>query len=45
MKPQVPKEDVDRKPVGETKMDKDILARTMEQLRGTVIDQELRLRR
>lgn len=41
MKPQVPKEDVDRKPVGGTKMDKDILARTMEQLRGTVIHKQV----
>ncbi|XP_070111192.1 cilia- and flagella-associated protein 74 isoform X15 [Equus caballus] len=38
---QVPKEDVDRKPVGGTKMDKDILARTMEQLRGTVIHKQV----
>nr|XP_012420297.1 PREDICTED: cilia- and flagella-associated protein 74 [Odobenus rosmarus divergens] len=30
---QVPKEEVDRKTVGGTKMDKDILARTMEQVR------------
>uniref|UniRef100_A0A2K6G719 Cilia and flagella associated protein 74 n=1 Tax=Propithecus coquereli TaxID=379532 RepID=A0A2K6G719_PROCO len=32
---QVPKEDVDRKPVGGTKMDKDILARTLERLRSS----------
>lgn len=34
LEPQVPKEDADRKPVGGTKMDKDILARTVEQLRS-----------
>ncbi|XP_053516168.1 cilia- and flagella-associated protein 74 [Artibeus jamaicensis] len=38
---QVPKEDVDRKPVGGTKMDKDILARTMEQLRSGVIHRQV----
>ncbi|XP_036918061.1 cilia- and flagella-associated protein 74 isoform X2 [Sturnira hondurensis] len=38
---QVPKEDVDRKPVGGTKMDKDILARTMEQLRRGVIHRQV----
>ncbi|XP_045155164.1 cilia- and flagella-associated protein 74 [Echinops telfairi] len=38
---QVPKDDVDRKPVGGTKMDKDILARTMEQLRSGVIHKQV----
>ncbi|XP_040314661.1 cilia- and flagella-associated protein 74 isoform X3 [Herpailurus yagouaroundi] len=38
---QVPKEEVDRKPVGGTKMDKDILARTMEQLRSRVTHRQV----
>ncbi|XP_055275348.1 cilia- and flagella-associated protein 74 [Moschus berezovskii] len=38
---QVSKEDVDRKPVGGTKMDKDILARTMQQLRSGVIHKQV----
>ncbi|XP_025768060.1 cilia- and flagella-associated protein 74 [Puma concolor] len=37
----VPKEEVDRKPVGGTKMDKDILARTMEQLRSRVTHRQV----
>lgn len=41
MHPQGPKEDVDRKPVGGTKMEKDILARTMEQLRSGVIHKQV----
>lgn len=39
--PQVPTEDVDRKPVGGTKMDKDILARTMERLRDGLIHKQV----
>uniref|UniRef100_A0A4W2EKX1 Cilia and flagella associated protein 74 n=1 Tax=Bos indicus x Bos taurus TaxID=30522 RepID=A0A4W2EKX1_BOBOX len=38
---QVSKEDVDRKPVGGTKMDKDILARTMQRLRSGVIHKQV----
>ncbi|XP_034875869.1 cilia- and flagella-associated protein 74 [Mirounga leonina] len=38
---QVPKEEVDRKPVGGTKMDKDILARTMEQVRRRVTHKQV----
>ncbi|XP_008582098.1 PREDICTED: uncharacterized protein KIAA1751 [Galeopterus variegatus] len=38
---QVPKEDVDRKPVGGTKMDKDVLARTMAQLRSAVVHRQV----
>ncbi|KAF6107975.1 cilia and flagella associated protein 74 [Phyllostomus discolor] len=38
---QVSKEDVDRKPVGGTKTDKDILARTMERLRGGLIHKQV----
>ncbi|XP_073937675.1 cilia- and flagella-associated protein 74 [Castor canadensis] len=38
---QVPKEEVDRKPVGGTKMDKDILARTVEQLRSGVVHKQV----
>ncbi|ELV14161.1 hypothetical protein TREES_T100021106 [Tupaia chinensis] len=38
---QVPKEEVDQKPVGGTKMDKDILARTMEQLRSGVVRKQV----
>ncbi|KAM9686039.1 LOW QUALITY PROTEIN: cilia- and flagella-associated protein 74 [Trichechus inunguis] len=38
---QVPKEDVDRKPVGGTKMDKDILAHTMERLRSGVVHKQV----
>nr|XP_045006636.1 cilia- and flagella-associated protein 74 [Jaculus jaculus] len=38
---QVPKEDMDRKPVGGTKMDKDILARTMERLRSGVVHKQV----
>ncbi|XP_045659410.1 cilia- and flagella-associated protein 74 [Ursus americanus] len=38
---QVPKEDVDRKPVGGTKMDKDILARTVEKLHSRVTHKQV----
>ncbi|XP_012886885.1 PREDICTED: cilia- and flagella-associated protein 74 [Dipodomys ordii] len=38
---QVPKEEVDQKPVGGTKMDRDILARTMEQLRSGIIHKQV----
>nr|XP_042128220.1 cilia- and flagella-associated protein 74 isoform X7 [Peromyscus maniculatus bairdii] len=38
---QVSKEDMERKPVGGTKMDKDILARTMEQLRSGVVHRQV----
>ncbi|XP_006044726.1 cilia- and flagella-associated protein 74 isoform X1 [Bubalus bubalis] len=38
---QVSKEDVDQKPVGGTKMDKDILARTMQRLRSGVIHKQV----
>ncbi|KAM6174154.1 cilia- and flagella-associated protein 74 [Erethizon dorsatum] len=38
---QVPKEDVDRKPVGGTKMDKDILARTLERLRSGLVHKQV----
>lgn len=37
----MPKEEVDRKPVGGTKMDKDILARTMEQVRCRVTHKQV----
>lgn len=39
--PEVPKEDMDRKPVGGSKMEKDILARTMEQLRRGVVQKQV----
>uniref|UniRef100_A0A2K5SDF4 Cilia- and flagella-associated protein 74 n=1 Tax=Cebus imitator TaxID=2715852 RepID=A0A2K5SDF4_CEBIM len=42
---QVPKEDVDRKPVGGTKMDKDILARTVARLRSRVVQKQVVLGR
>ncbi|XP_013359683.1 PREDICTED: cilia- and flagella-associated protein 74 isoform X5 [Chinchilla lanigera] len=38
---QVPKEDMDRKPVGGTKMDKDILACTLERLRSGVVHKQV----
>ncbi|XP_072587126.1 cilia- and flagella-associated protein 74 isoform X9 [Vulpes vulpes] len=38
---QVPKEEADRKPVDGTKMDKDILARTMEKLRSRVTHKQV----
>ncbi|XP_059542244.1 cilia- and flagella-associated protein 74-like [Myotis daubentonii] len=38
---EVPKEEVDRKPVGGTKMEKDILARTVEQLRSRVVHKQV----
>ncbi|KAM9706014.1 cilia- and flagella-associated protein 74 [Dama dama] len=38
---QVAKEDVDRKPVGGTKMDKDILARTTQRLRSGLIHKQV----
>ncbi|XP_070259978.1 cilia- and flagella-associated protein 74 isoform X2 [Myotis yumanensis] len=38
---EVPKEEVDRRPVGGTKMEKDILARTVEQLRGRVVHKQV----
>eukprot|EP00072_Mus_musculus_P056342 XP_006539113.1 PREDICTED: cilia- and flagella-associated protein 74 isoform X6 [Mus musculus] len=38
---QVPKEDMERKPVGGSKMEKDILARTMEQLRSGVVQKQV----
>uniref|UniRef100_A0A8C5UPS3 Cilia- and flagella-associated protein 74 n=1 Tax=Microcebus murinus TaxID=30608 RepID=A0A8C5UPS3_MICMU len=38
---QVPEEDVNRKPVGGTKMDKDILARTMERLRSGRVQRQV----
>ncbi|GAB1289330.1 Cilia- and flagella-associated protein 74 [Apodemus speciosus] len=38
---QVPKEDMERKPVGGSKMEKDILARTMEQLRRGVVQKQV----
>lgn len=41
LEPQVPKEEADRKPVDGTKMDKDILARTMEQLRSRVTHKQV----
>ncbi|XP_051027663.1 cilia- and flagella-associated protein 74 [Acomys russatus] len=37
----VPREDMDRKPVGGTKMDKDILARTVERLRSGVVHKQV----
>ncbi|KAK2505395.1 hypothetical protein MC885_018990 [Smutsia gigantea] len=40
-KPQVPKEDTDQKPVHGTKMNKDILACTMEQLRSRVVHKQV----
>ncbi|CAK7318225.1 Cilia- and flagella-associated protein 74 [Vulpes lagopus] len=39
--PGVPKEEADRKPVDGTKMDKDILARTMEKLRSRVTHKQV----
>lgn len=44
-KPQVPKEDVDQKSVGGTKTDKDILARTAQQLRRGVTHKQVASRR
>ena len=44
-KPQVPKEDMDQKPAGRTKMDKDVLARTVQQLRSGVIHKQVASRR
>lgn len=41
----MPKEDVDRKPVGGTKMDKDILARTVEKLHSRVTHKQVVSRR
>ncbi|XP_048205954.1 cilia- and flagella-associated protein 74 [Perognathus longimembris pacificus] len=38
---QVPKEEVDQKPVGGTKMERDILARTVEQLRGGIVHKQV----
>lgn len=38
---QVPKEEVDRKPIGGTKTEKDILARTVEQLRSRVVHKQV----
>ncbi|XP_049986089.1 cilia- and flagella-associated protein 74 isoform X3 [Alexandromys fortis] len=38
---QVSKKDMEQKPVGGTKMDKDILARTMEQLRSGVVHKQV----
>nr|XP_021511218.1 cilia- and flagella-associated protein 74 isoform X1 [Meriones unguiculatus] len=38
---QVAKEDMDRKPVGGTKMDKDILAQTLEKLRSGVVHKQV----
>nr|XP_035163285.1 cilia- and flagella-associated protein 74 isoform X2 [Callithrix jacchus]XP_054114669.1 cilia- and flagella-associated protein 74 isoform X2 [Callithrix jacchus]XP_054114670.1 cilia- and flagella-associated protein 74 isoform X2 [Callithrix jacchus] len=42
---QVPKEHLDQKPVGGTKMDKDILARTVAQLRSRVVQKQVVLGR
>ncbi|XP_057414025.1 cilia- and flagella-associated protein 74 [Balaenoptera acutorostrata] len=42
---QVPKEDMDQKPAGRTKMDKDVLARTVQQLRSGVIHKQVASRR
>ncbi|XP_068397247.1 cilia- and flagella-associated protein 74 [Eschrichtius robustus] len=42
---QVPKEDMDQKPVGGTKMDKDVLARTVQRLRSGVIHKQVASRR
>lgn len=39
--PQVATEDGDRKPVGGTKMDKDLLARTIQRLRSGVIHKQV----
>lgn len=39
--PKVSKPDAERKPVGGTKMDKDILDRTMEQLRSGIIHKQV----
>lgn len=39
--PQGGREDVDRKPVGGTKMDKDILARTLERLRDGLVHKQV----
>ncbi|XP_049630515.1 cilia- and flagella-associated protein 74, partial [Suncus etruscus] len=38
---QVPNEDMDRKPVGGTKMEKDILARTLRQLRSGLVHKQV----
>ncbi|XP_055984311.1 cilia- and flagella-associated protein 74 [Sorex fumeus] len=38
---QAPKEDMDRKPVGGTKMEKDILARTLEKLRSGLVHKQV----
>ncbi|XP_061043163.1 cilia- and flagella-associated protein 74 [Eubalaena glacialis] len=42
---QVPKEDMDQKPVGGTKMDKDVLARTVQRLHSGVIRKQVASRR
>uniref|UniRef100_A0A8C0HU32 Cilia- and flagella-associated protein 74 n=1 Tax=Balaenoptera musculus TaxID=9771 RepID=A0A8C0HU32_BALMU len=42
---QVPKEDMDQKPAGGTKMDKDVLARTVQRLRSGVIHKQVASRR
>nr|XP_021523148.1 cilia- and flagella-associated protein 74 [Aotus nancymaae] len=42
---QVPKEDMDRKPVGGTKMDKDILAHTVARLRSRMVQKQVVLGR
>lgn len=39
--PKEPKEDMDRKPVGGSKMEKDILARTLEHLRSGVVQKQV----
>ena len=39
--PKVSKKDMEQTPVGGTKMDKDILARTMEQLRSGVVHKQV----
>lgn len=38
---QVPNEDMDQKPVGGTKMEKDILARTLRQLRSGLVHKQV----
>ncbi|XP_006871838.1 PREDICTED: uncharacterized protein KIAA1751 homolog [Chrysochloris asiatica] len=38
---QVPKEDAERKPIGKTKMEKDILAHTMERLRSGMVHKQV----
>lgn len=40
-KPQVPKEDMDQKPVRGTKVDKDILACTVEQLTSRIVHKQV----